>query len=123
MLKLLDVWRIFIYLFYLFFNNGKYTSHHLITDNDTTIPQAWINGQNIPMLIDSLCTKISEKPVLEDNFCQHIIHIFCEIALEWMTVISSQRWFRQWPGAVRQQNYIWAMFGWISKSPYDVTKE
>ena len=36
------------------------------------------------------------------------MHIFCEIALGCMPIISSQHWFRYWLGAVRQQAIIWA---------------
>ena len=40
------------------------------------------------------CIKIQEYLNFSENFCQHILCIFCEIALGWMPIISSQHWFR-----------------------------
>ena len=49
-------------------------------------------------IIDSLtperCIKIKEYWRFNENFCQHILYIFCEIAQGWMPIISNQHWFR-----------------------------
>ena len=48
------------------------------------------------------CINKKKKILFNDNFCWCILHIFCEIALRWMLVISSS-WFKWWLGAARQQ--------------------
>ena len=53
------------------------------------------------------CIPIFESFILYGNFLQHILHIFCEISLEWMPLTLCQHWFRLWLGAVRQQAIMW----------------
>ena len=47
------------------------------------------NNQQIPTGMDAnnqQMRKIFKK--LDDSFCQHVLYIFCEIALEWMPIIN-----------------------------------
>ena len=47
------------------------------------------NNQQIPTGMDAnnqQMHKIFKK--LDDSFCQHVLYIFCEIALEWMPIIN-----------------------------------
>ena len=41
--------------------------------------------------------------IFKYDFDKYFLRIFSEIVMEWMPKISSQHWFRLWPGAVWQQ--------------------
>ena len=53
--------------------------------------------------------EIFAKFILNYIFCQHIVRIFCEIALGWIPIIANQYWYRIWLGALRKQAIIWAI--------------
>ena len=78
--------------------------------NHQVLGQLHLNAEQIKLIVPRQMHKIFKKLILNDNFCEHILCIFCEIALGWIHVSAqSQHWFRQWLGAVRQQAIIWVI--------------
>ena len=56
--------------------------------------KAWNNYMNLTHLPRQNAPKLPKISISKDYFCQHVLHIFCEIVLGWIAIMLIQHWFR-----------------------------